>query len=327
MDLTHSHPVTIPPAPESHVIGHPAIALAHVQKSASWKPHFVRGVPKHTRWVKKEVHPLAAIKAFWYVGEKVWREEKPNLPIPGDKVYLFLHGGGYVCGTAAETSMSSAIPKALVSKTPIKKCLSVDYRLAPTAPWPMPLLDAIGAYRYLVDKGVDIVLAGDSAGAHLALALTRWLRDEGHKVGLPMPSAQILLSPWCDIGFSSSWGPNFHHNAESDTIHATFGPFAVSLLLRGLPVEDMHSVYLSPASLFIEDEKETLFRDFPPTFLTYGGAERLELSIQVLWERLRGDKNMLVVGPDSVHDFMMFSWQKEEAEMVYEKMKAWLEAL
>ena len=141
---------------------------------------------------------------------------------PGDPVMIHFHGGGYLCGTAAETDLTSSIPKSLVLHSPIHHILSVDYRLAPTSPWPLPLLDAISSYRHVLDEGFlerDIVLVGDSAGGHLALALARWLRDEGAVLGLHGPRGLVIISPWVDVGFSDAWGlKNKSYNADSDTV-------------------------------------------------------------------------------------------------------------
>jgi acetyl esterase/lipase len=135
---------------------------------------------------------------------------------------LHFHGGGYLCGTAAETDLTSGIPKHLVVHSPIHHVLSVDYRLAPKAPWPLPLLDAISAYHHLVNEEMvdekDIVLVGDSAGGHLAIALTRWIRDEGSALGLKGPRGLVVMSPWCDVGFTNAWGDGLHYNADCDTV-------------------------------------------------------------------------------------------------------------
>lgn len=107
--------------------------------------------------------------------------------------------------------------------SPVRHILSVDYRLAPTAPWPLPLLDAISSYVWLATTEQiperDIILVGDSAGGHLVLALARWLRDEGPSLGFKGPRAIVLLSPWTDVGFTNVWGAeNIRYNAESDTV-------------------------------------------------------------------------------------------------------------
>ena len=264
-------------------------------------------------------------------------------PSPGTSrpVGLLFHGGGYLCGTAHESDLTSVIPKHLASSSPIPQILSVDYGLAHTSPWPLPLLDAISSYVYLLDIGFrpdDIVIIGESAGGHLALALTRWLRDEGDGLGLGMPRGQVLFSPWCDTGFTDAWGKGREFNADCDVVDDTFGPLATSLLLRAIPEQLMHtSPYLSPASFLIPTDTtgRASFEDFPPTCIIYGGAERLGRSIQTLWQRLQlarkaqsqvevGDS--LLMADDAVHDFVIFPWQAKQAEGAYEHLNRWLEA-
>jgi hypothetical protein len=218
LKLSHSHPVTIPPAPPSFLVGHPAQALNAIH-SSKWTPHLI---PPRLTWGRWERDPcssynFAPVQGFWFVGQKALPTDKMPLRPSDAPVMLHFHGGGYLCGTAAETDLTSSIPKALVKHSAIHHILSVDYRLAPRGPWPVPLLDAISAYKYLVDEGVeDIVIAGDSAGGHLALALTRWLQDEK---ALPMPKALVLMSPWCDVGFSNSWGEaEYTFNSDCDTV-------------------------------------------------------------------------------------------------------------
>jgi hypothetical protein len=88
----------------------------------------------------------------------------------------------------------------------------------------------------------------------------------------------------------------------------------------------MHtSEYLSPASLLLPET--SLFDNFPPTFIVYGGAERLSNSILVLWDRLQASRSAndyLLEMPDAVHDFMIFPWQAEETAAVYQKLDEWL---
>ena len=221
LKLKHSYPITVPPGRSNLLIGHPAETLAIVRES-TWVPHLIPP-REHWQWTKNAAElDFAPVKAFWFVGEKTCPADSLPPRSADAPVMLHFHGGGYLCGTAAETDLTSSIPKALVNHSAIHHILSVDYRLAPRAPWPVPLLDAISAYSYLVDSGVeDIILAGDSAGAHLALALMRWLQDE---CMLPLPRAVVLMSPWCDIGFSHSWGSQaYAYNADSDTVSHRYG--------------------------------------------------------------------------------------------------------
>ncbi|KAL1405115.1 hypothetical protein Q8F55_008738 [Vanrija albida] len=353
LTLEWSHPVTLQPAPAHWLRGHAAAMLDKLHKSrGNWVPHFVHRY-RASIWGKwnppahappATPYGFAPVPAFWYTGRKASPTSRPRARHPGDPVLLMFHGGGYVLGTAAESDLTSSISKAAVQHTPVRHILSVDYRLAGNAPWPLPLLDAISAYHHIVKvEGVDecdLLLGGDSAGAHLALALARYLRDEGRALGLNGPRGIILLSPWSDVGFTHSWGTDaFSRNAESDTIDNSLGPFAVSLLLRALPASLMHtSTYLSPSSQLIPAAATgpDSFENFPPVFVVCGGAERLESEIHELFHRilLARDKPLkggvgdeLVVRPDAVHDFMIFPHFADEAAVVFEHMDDWLRQL
>ncbi|HWD78340.1 MAG TPA: alpha/beta hydrolase fold domain-containing protein, partial [Kribbella sp.] len=80
-------------------------------------------------------------------------------------VILYLHGGGYVIGSA-RTGANLAAPLSRRSGVP---AVSLEYRLAPEHPFPAGVHDALAAYRELA--GQNVVVAGDSAGGGLALAL------------------------------------------------------------------------------------------------------------------------------------------------------------
>ncbi|HAC60102.1 MAG TPA: alpha/beta hydrolase [Rhodobiaceae bacterium] len=128
-----------------------------------------------------------------------------NIPAGAETapVLLYFHGGGYVQGSSvSHRHLTSRL--ALAAKA---RVLSVDYALAPEAPFPAAVRDGVKAYRWLLDNGVEpkaIALGGDSAGGGLTVATLLAARDEG----LPMPAAAIAISPWtdltCDTGAYSS---------------------------------------------------------------------------------------------------------------------------
>jgi acetyl esterase/lipase len=258
----------------------------------------------------------------------------------GDPVLLAFHGGGYICGSAAENDATSLIYRNVVQYTPIKHVLSVDYRLANKAPWPLPLLDAIAAYYHLVAvEGIDerdILIGGDSAGGHLALATMRWIRDAGPQLGLRGPRAALLFSPWCDIGFTHVWGDKLmKHNLGTDIIHDSFGPFASGLLTRAMKPGCIHEdVYLSPASRLIAPNAG-MFAGFPPMFITYGEVERISLEITDVFRRIQLSRRSqpavipdeLYQAPDAVHDFMIFPWFADETAAALERLDDWLRDL
>jgi acetyl esterase/lipase len=111
-----------------------------------------------------------------------------------DRVVLYLHGGGYVIGSA-NTHRSLV---ARISRGSGARCLSLDYRLAPENPFPAAVDDALCGYRHLLSSGVEasrIVVGGDSAGGGLTLATLLALRDAGD----PLPAAGFCYSPWADL--------------------------------------------------------------------------------------------------------------------------------
>ena len=99
---------------------------------------------------------------------------------PGTLV-VFYHGGGFVIGDI-ETHASFCAEMARMLDLPV---VSVDYRLAPEAPWPAAPDDCEAATRWLaaspgaLDRAVTgLVLAGDSAGGNLAIVTAMALREE-----------------------------------------------------------------------------------------------------------------------------------------------------
>ena len=134
-------------------------------------------------------------------------------PDAGDGVLLYLHGGGYGGGSPRSHSELAA----RLARTANAVAVLPEYRLAPEHPFPAALDDATAAYRALLDEvGGDasrIVLAGDSAGGGLSVAICVALRDAGE----PLPRALVLLSPWLDLTCTSpSWDSRFEGDPVLD---------------------------------------------------------------------------------------------------------------
>ena len=113
-----------------------------------------------------------------------------------NSVLLYLHGGAYITGSChTHRGLAGHLAKAAGID-----CFLLDYRLAPEHPFPAAVDDAHAAYLalYAQNPHRTIVLAGDSAGGGLALALALRLRDAGQAA----PSAMALLSPWTDLTLS-----------------------------------------------------------------------------------------------------------------------------
>jgi cation diffusion facilitator CzcD-associated flavoprotein CzcO/acetyl esterase/lipase len=124
------------------------------------------------------------------------------------RAILYLHGGAYVVGSP-RTHRGLASQIATAGRAPVHL---LDYRLGPEHKHPAGLEDALSAYRELLASGIDaqsIVVAGDSAGAGLAVALATRLREAGE----PMPAGLVLLNGWYDLTCS---GPSMTFNRRLD---------------------------------------------------------------------------------------------------------------
>lgn len=89
-----------------------------------------------------------------------------------EPVILYIHGGAYIaCSPDTHRAMTSRLAECCGGRV-----FSMKYRLAPQAQFPAALIDAVVAYKYLIDppagalhapvNPAKIVIAGDSAGVH-----------------------------------------------------------------------------------------------------------------------------------------------------------------
>lgn len=111
---------------------------------------------------------------------------------------FWMHGGGFIGGSAFEPSIRlnewcKNLPAVVVS---------VDYRLAPENPYPIPLEDCftglVWTIRHADRLGIDknrIVIAGPSAGGGLAAGLALLARDRRLA---PRPLGMLLIYPMID---------------------------------------------------------------------------------------------------------------------------------
>lgn len=121
----------------------------------------------------------------------------PN--VRSDAAMLYLHGGAYVfCSPLTHRHLVAALSAA--TNLP---AFAVDYRLAPESPFPAAVVDTLAAYHWLIEQGFSpdkIIVAGDSAGGGLTLALMISLRE----ARLPLPAAGVLICPWVDLTLSGA---------------------------------------------------------------------------------------------------------------------------
>ncbi|CRZ18346.1 alpha/beta hydrolase [Mycolicibacterium neworleansense] len=131
------------------------------------------------------------------------------LPADGKRsVILYLHGGAFLaCGANTHSGIVTALSG--YADSPV---LVVDYRMVPKHSVGTALDDCYDAYQWLRLTGYQpdqIVLAGDSAGGYLSLALAERLLDEDE-----VPAALVTMSPLFEIDNESRANhPNMHSDA------------------------------------------------------------------------------------------------------------------
>ena len=221
------------------------------------------------------------------------------------EVVLQLHGGGYI-GKMKNAYRDFAV---LYARMPGERAvLSVDYRVAPEDPYPAALEDAYAAYQWLLEmgcRGSQIIVAGDSAGGGMALALCLYLKDKGE----PLPKKLVLMSPWTDLTAS---GESYTTNYEKDPL---FGNTKESLIYVNdyAGDHDKMDYYISP--LFGD------FRGFPPMLIQVGSLEMLlSDSVSVAAKaRQQGIRVRLSIYEGMFHVFQMAYLNIPESK------KAWAE--
>ena len=235
--------------------------------------------------------------------------ENPRL----DKVILQLHGGGYVAKIKnSYYNMATYYSEAGDGIS----VLSPDYRVAPEDPYPAALEDALDSYRWLLDrgwKGEQIIVAGDSAGGGLAMALTMYLRDHN----MPLPCGIVAMSPWTDLTAS---GESYTLNYELDPL---FGNSKETMIYENdyAGNHDKKSPYISP----IYGE----FSQFPPMLIQVGSTEML-LSDSITaasMADIAGVEVRLSVYDDMFHVFQMSGKLFPEAKKAWEEVEQFLQLL
>ncbi len=206
---------------------------------------------------------------------------------------LYLHGGGYSFYPKSYVGLIEAVTLAAGSRT-----FAPDYGLSPEHRFPSQLQDALAAYRWLLDQGINpgkLVVAGDSAGGNLTLALLLSLRDQG----LPAPALAVVLSPATDFvtPVEQSGRASITANAEFDWIQKNMLMEWADWFCRP---DQRQNPLVSPVLAEL--------RGLPPIYIQAGLAEILFDSILAFADRARsqGADVVLESWADMNHDFQLF---------------------
>ena len=228
------------------------------------------------------------------------------------RVILYAHGGSFVNGScrAARNFCASFAHECAC------KLFLPEYRRAPEYPFPAGLEDIFVTYRGILKKyafsPASVVIAGDEAGANLAIALIHYLKQKK----LPQPAALVLISPWLDISCSNE---EIHTLQKSDkfllkeALQAAAGRYTT--------FDNVQNPLVSPLY--------GSFTNFPPVFIQCGSQEILSADAKALAQKIEavGGQAQLDIWPEMWHFFQAMDAQAKEAHLAVEKMGQWVQSL
>lgn len=227
-----------------------------------------------------------------------------GVPLYTGRVVLYLHGGAFLtCGVHTHHALMTSLSKR--AQAPV---LAVDYRMLPHS-LEDGLFDCIDAYCWLRQHGYrpdQIVLAGDSAGGYMAMALAI------HLAGIETPAAMVLLSPLLQL---DPKGKKNHPNMRHDAMFSGCAFDALVALLRksnGVlyePLDELHTV-AEPSE------------DLPPTLIHVSGSEVLLHDAMLAEEQLNdlGVPVEVVVWPGQIHVFQIATAFVPEAKQSLDQL-------
>jgi len=217
------------------------------------------------------------------------------LPADGTRrVIVYLHGGAFLtCGANSHGRLVEALSK--FADSPV---FVVNYRLLPKHSVGMALNDCHDAYQWLRVRGYEpdqIVLAGDSAGGYLALALAQHLQEEGEE-----PAALVAISPLLQLAKESKQA---HPNIKTDAMFpAKAFDALVELVARAA---EKNTIAGRPEEIY--EPLEHIKPGLPRTLIHVSGSEVLLHDAQLAATRLAavGVPAEVRVWPGQIHDFQV----------------------
>lgn len=220
-----------------------------------------------------------------------WVQAGPH--VESGSVLLYLHGSGYI-------ACSPRTHRGLVSQLCARAGMPAfvpRYRLAPRYRFPAATEDALRAFHWLESLGYSpeqIVLAGDSAGGHMAIGLCIELLSGG----AAMPAAIALFSPLVDPSFDLAAARDRDHHDPYFT--GKLGRRMLALYGRDGNTDDPRFTVL--------DSGAAVLGSLPPMLVHAGGSEALAADAETIAEEVRaaGGDCRLRLWPGQTHVFQMF---------------------
>lgn len=237
-------------------------------------------------------------------------EVLPRKLASAEKIVVYTHGGAYTLNSAKAVIES---PMLVASDTGLR-VIAIDYTLAPHSKWQQTTDDVVSVFKALEEQGFtgsDILLYGDSAGGGLAAGATLKMRD----LGMEMPAALVLWSPWADISETGDTYVSLRDAEVFFTYKGALGPSALAYA----DAKDHKNPYVSPVY-------GDFSKGFPPT-LIQGGTKEIFLSNFIrLYQAIdqAGQVAKLDIYEGMPHVFPILLTETKEAKAAIAKFHDWV---
>lgn len=231
----------------------------------------------------EQVENIDQYRVKWFIEAEGRTEDDP--------VLLYFHGGGYVLPLLpTQFAFFSDVWKQFNEKSDRLSILVLDYAISPKeGHWPLQLQQGASVYNELAKSSKNIILTGDSAGGHLALAILRHMKYPVDSVPTvsAKPQGFVGLSPWVNIFPSCGNGTKNGTYATNDGLDY----LSVNSLssMGELTVPDEETRLSSPLNMWKDyiNWYDLLPEDKNKVFVSYGDNEVLKGDIQT-WLDIAG---------------------------------------
>lgn len=213
-------------------------------------------------------------------------------------VILYIHGGGFVSGSASASRSYASV----LAKYTGYRVISAEYRLSPENKYPDALEDCYSILRVIRKKYPDykVIIAGESAGGNMSIALALKARDRGRK----SIAAVIVHSPLADL--TGSLDRSEHEIRDFTIVPGFEKPMREAYVGQ----RDAESPYISP--IFAD------FHGFPPIFITCDYNETLFADAMTIYRKCvdAGVRAEVVQMKNAFHAFATMGTRTPETEQI-----------
>ncbi|OAA49202.1 Alpha/beta hydrolase fold-3 [Beauveria brongniartii RCEF 3172] len=262
----------------------------------------------------------------WLAGEPGNDDDEDDHGRGGGPVIVYAHGGGYVEPIAPSAHV--ALARSMAKACGARQVVFIAYALCPDAQYPTQLVQIVESVRFLLEQEdvppADLVLAGDSAGAHMMASLLAHIAAPAPYVPPLRPSGQflavVLLSPWftwtdaASLGTSTCdylEGPHTAHlvrvlrpRVEDVWCEIVAAPNAREVWARVFGVGASGEKPLVKRLLVTASDSEIMHRDARVFAVDYVGATSVSVGAddsETQFARVRSETRAFAVGRRETH--------------------------